>query len=120
MTRSAKPGWSATWKGIPAACSTAPQAGTTLHELLARDPVAILGPAASGQGRFPLLLKFIDSRQELSVQVHPNDEQAARLGPGMFGKTEAWVILECSATSRIYSGVREGVTASQFRTCSAR
>jgi mannose-6-phosphate isomerase len=62
------------------------------------------------------LLKFIDSRQELSVQVHPNDEQAARLGPGMFGKTEAWVILErCLETSRIYSGLRPGVTADQFR-----
>jgi mannose-6-phosphate isomerase len=93
-----------------------PLAGTTLRELLVRDPARILGQSPAAQGRFPLLLKFIDSRQELSVQVHPNDEQAARLGPGMFGKTEAWVILERnSETSKIYSGLREGVTAEQFR-----
>jgi mannose-6-phosphate isomerase len=93
-----------------------PLAGATLRELLVLDPERILGQSPSSQGRFPLLLKFIDSRQELSVQVHPNDEQAARLGPGMFGKTEAWVILERSPeTSKIYSGLREGVTAELFR-----
>ncbi len=93
-----------------------PLAGTTLRELLVRDPIQILGKAPAAQGRFPLLLKFIDSRQELSVQVHPNDDQAAKLGPGMFGKTEAWVILERSSeSSKIYSGLREGVTADRFR-----
>ena len=67
-------------------------------------------------GKFPLLLKFIDARQELSVQVHPNDEQAAKLGPGQFGKTEAWVILDrCAETSQIYAGFAEGVTADHFR-----
>jgi mannose-6-phosphate isomerase len=93
-----------------------PLAGATLRELLLRDAARILGQSPSAQGRFPLLLKFIDSRQELSVQVHPNDEQAAQLGPGMFGKTEAWVILERDfETSKIYSGLREGVTAELFR-----
>lgn len=93
-----------------------PLAGDSLRDLLERDPARILGSAPAAQGRFPLLLKFIDSRQELSVQVHPNDEQAARLGPGMFGKTEAWVIMEsCPETSKIYSGLRPGVTAEHFR-----
>src|SRR5947208_10999458 len=68
-----------------------PLAGRTLRELLSRDPARVLGKARAAQGRFPLLLKFIDARQPLSVQVHPNDEQAAKLGPGHFGKTEAWV-----------------------------
>src|SRR5262249_28947653 len=55
-------------------------------------------------------------RQELSVQVHPNDEQAAKLGPGQFGKTEAWVVLEaCEKTSKIYAGFAEGVAAHHFR-----
>lgn len=94
-----------------------PLAGVTLRELLVRDPVRILGSSPAPHGRFPLLLKFIDSRQELSVQVHPNDEQAARIGPGLFGKTEAWVILGTNpSTSKIYSGVRNGVTADHFRT----
>jgi mannose-6-phosphate isomerase len=93
-----------------------PLAGATLRELLARDPIPIVGNASVPHGKFPLLLKFIDARQELSVQVHPNDEQAAKLGPGMFGKTEAWVVLEaCQQTSKIYAGFADGVTADHFR-----
>ncbi len=90
--------------------------GTTLREMLAGDPARVLGKSPAPQGRFPLLLKFLDTRQELSVQVHPNDEQAAKLGPGMFGKTEAWVVLEANPrTSRIYAGYVPGVTAALFR-----
>ncbi len=93
-----------------------PLAGATLRELLAADPARIVGAAKTPQGRFPLLLKFLDARQELSVQVHPNDAQAALLGPGKFGKTEAWVVLDRDpATSRLYSGFVEGVTANDFR-----
>ena len=93
-----------------------PLAGTSLRELLAADAARILGTATAPLGRFPLLLKFIDARRELSVQVHPNDEQAARLRPGCGGKTEAWVVLDANpATSRIYSGFRPGVTADGFR-----
>jgi mannose-6-phosphate isomerase len=100
----------------PSRVREGPLAGVNLRELLTRVPDRILGAAHAPHGRFPLLLKFIDSRQELSVQVHPNDEQAARIAPGLFGKTEAWVILEsCSETSKIYSGFREGVTAEHFR-----
>lgn len=93
-----------------------PLAGVTLRELLLCEPQRILGSTPVPHDSFPLLLKFLDSRQELSVQVHPNDEQAAKIGPGLFGKTEAWVILDaCPDTSRIYSGVRAGVTAAHFR-----
>jgi mannose-6-phosphate isomerase len=61
------------------------------------------------------LLKFIDARQELSVQVHPTDEQAALKDPLANGKTEAWVVLESNpTTSRIYAGFRTGVTATEF------
>jgi mannose-6-phosphate isomerase len=94
--------------------------GATLRELLARDPSRIVGKAHAPHGKFPLLLKFIDARQELSVQVHPNDEQAATLGPGLFGKTEAWVILEaCPDTSKVYAGFADGVTADHFRSALA-
>lgn len=93
-----------------------PLAGRTLRDLLAADPRGLLGPAPAPHGRFPLLLKFIDARQELSVQVHPNDELAAELAPGQCGKTEAWVILDaCPHTSKIYAGFGPGVTAEQFR-----
>lgn len=92
-------------------------AGRALRELLAEFPEQVFGSAVPTDGRFPLLLKFIDARQELSVQVHPNDEQAARLhGPDQRGKTEAWVILDAdAATSRIYAGFRPGVTADAVR-----
>jgi mannose-6-phosphate isomerase len=103
-------------EGSRSRVANGPLEGTTLRSLLATDPARLLGKAAAPQGTFPLLLKFIDARQELSVQVHPNDEQAAELGPGRFGKTEAWVILDrCARTSRVYAGFAEGVTADGFR-----
>jgi mannose-6-phosphate isomerase len=93
-----------------------PLAGKSLRELLAAMPERLLGRSASVDGRFPVLLKFIDARQALSVQVHPNDEQAQRMnGAGARGKTEAWVILDAQEDSRIYSGLRAGVTERDFR-----
>ena len=97
-----------------------PLAGTTLRELLARDPARSSVPQMHPHGKFPLLLKFIDARQELSVQVHPNDEQAAKLGPGNFGKTEAWVILDRARTpARSTRASLRALAADHFRTALA-
>jgi len=103
--------------GNLSAVADGPLAGRSLRELIAEYPGHIFGGAAPTDGRFPLLLKFIDARQELSVQVHPTDEQAVKLhGPDRRGKTEAWVILDaCPETSRIYAGFRDGVTGNAFR-----
>ncbi len=91
-------------------------AGRTLRELLARDASAILGDAKLANGRFPLLMKFLDAKRELSVQVHPTDEQAHARKPGQLGKTEAWVVLDANPeTSLLYAGFRPGVTAEAFR-----
>lgn len=60
-------------------------------------------------GEFPLLIKFIDARDRLSVQVHPTDELAAARH-GAFGKTEMWIILSCEPNARLFIGFREGVT----------
>jgi mannose-6-phosphate isomerase len=92
-------------------------AGRSLRDVIAADPAAVFGRHVPPDGRFPLLLKFIDARQELSVQVHPNDAQAERLkGAGARGKTEAWVVLDADpATSRIYAGLRPGVTGDALR-----
>jgi mannose-6-phosphate isomerase len=96
-----------------------PWAGTTLRELLQRQAELILGvhhQQWQKSGQFPLLLKFIDAQRELSVQVHPDDKQAARLGTGLQGKTEAWVVLDRHPErSRIYAGLRPGVTEAVFR-----
>ncbi len=58
---------------------------------------------------FPLLIKFIEAQQDLSIQVHPNNELAKKRH-NAYGKTEMWYILECKENSKIYSGFREGVT----------
>lgn len=92
-----------------------PLRGRTLRQLLGECPREILGDAKPINGRFPLLLKFIDAAQPLSVQVHPNDEQAHAHRPGQAGKTEAWVVLGTSDESRIYSGFASGMTEAAFR-----
>jgi mannose-6-phosphate isomerase len=61
--------------------------------------------------RFPLLVKLLDCADWLSVQVHPNDEQAADLvGTGQYGKTEAWHFLEVEPGTSILAGVKPGTT----------
>ena len=93
-----------------------PHAGASVGELSAQDPQALLGEAARLGGRFPLLIKLLDCADWLSVQVHPNDEQARRMvGPGEFGKTEAWHFLEVEPGAAILAGVREGTTPEELR-----
>jgi mannose-6-phosphate isomerase len=63
-----------------------------------------------GWDQFPLLLKFLDCRVPLSVQVHPNDEAARELLGSDNGKTEAWIILDADPGARLYAGLKRGVT----------
>jgi mannose-6-phosphate isomerase len=86
-----------------------PLKGTTLRELMRDRREELLGPALVHHETFPLLLKFIDARENLSVQVHPNDEVAQALGCGPRGKTEAWIVLHAESGSRIFAGLKEGV-----------
>ena len=73
-----------------------PYAGKTLAEVVELEGEALLGSrvvALTGK-RFPLLIKLLDCARWLSLQVHPNNQQAERLaGPGYFGKTEAWYVV---------------------------
>ena len=62
---------------------------------------------------FPLLIKFIDARDRLSVQVHPSDELAAARH-GAFGKTEMWVILQSGPDAKLFIGFKEGVTREMY------
>ena len=92
-------------------------AGRTVAELAEAFGPQLLGRevfAAHGT-RFPLLVKLLDCADWLSVQVHPDDAQAARLvGPGEFGKTEAWHFIEADEGATVYAGVREGTTAEEL------
>lgn len=84
-----------------------PWAGQTLAELVAAEGPALLG-RHHPQTRFPLLFKFLDCREKLSVQVHPDDARAAQLDPPDLGKTEAWVVLDAEPGSLIYAGLKRG------------
>lgn len=101
----------------PSRIANGPLTGTTLRQLLQERQTDVLGSAATSNGRFPLLLKLLDARENLSVQVHPNDEQARRMESASagLGKTEAWVILRAEPGSRVYAGLREGVTRDDFQ-----
>ena len=88
-------------------------AGTSLRDLVHHRGPEVLGPGLSGREEFPLLVKFIDAREVLSVQVHPDDEKGKRLA-GDNGKTETWVIVDAEPGSLIYAGLRQGVGREQF------
>lgn len=87
--------------------SAGPLVGKTLHDLIAQHGVEIYGQA-SRTDSFPLLFKFLDANQRLSVQVHPNDSQAALQQPPDLGKTEAWLILHAAPGSVVYAGLKRG------------
>ena len=88
-------------------------AGRTLGEVAKQFSEALLGSKAANQTgtRFPLLIKLLDCAQWLSLQVHPNDEQAVTLeGPGQFGKTEAWHILASEPDAKLVAGLQAGTS----------
>jgi mannose-6-phosphate isomerase len=89
--------------------------GQTLGQVLNRWPRLLLGQSARGLHRFPLLLKLLDVRTALSVQVHPSDTHTTHLPVGESGKTEAWVVLATEPDSRIYAGLRPNATMTTFR-----
>jgi len=86
----------------------------TLSEVLHLDKAAILGPAFVHLNRFPLLIKLIDARDKLSVQVHPDDAYCAAHDPKQNGKKEAWIILKADPGAEITKGLQPGVTKEQF------
>ena len=91
-----------------------PYDGRTLADVAVTEGERLLGrrPSAQTGTRFPLLIKLLDATDWLSVQVHPDNDQAERLeGPQRFGKTEAWHILEADPGSRIISGFKPGTSS---------
>jgi mannose-6-phosphate isomerase len=95
----------------------APYTGRTLGELVDRFDERLLGPRAIAVygHRFPLLAKFIDARQWLSVQVHPDDEYAALHEGGKLGKTETWYILHAEPEAKIVYGLAREAARGEVR-----
>ncbi|MFZ0733510.1 MAG: type I phosphomannose isomerase catalytic subunit [Candidatus Sulfotelmatobacter sp.] len=90
-----------------------PLTGKTLAQLSEQYQGELVGEAARDPKRFPLLLKFLFPHEKLSVQVHPDDAQALRVGQP-WGKTECWYVAHAKPGSQIGLGLKSGVTAAQL------
>jgi mannose-6-phosphate isomerase len=92
-----------------------PLVGTTLHDAMERFGPRLLGKVEPNEfGEFPLLVKFLDARENLSVQVHPSPEYAAEHDDAYL-KSEAWYIVQAEPGSCIYKGIHDGVKPEEFR-----
>lgn len=89
-----------------------PYAGKTLHDLWTNHREEIFGAGLPDSERFPILLKILDARDDLSIQVHPPAHLAASLGGEP--KTEMWVIVECEPGAKLYVGIKRGVDRAAF------
>ena len=88
--------------------------GKKLSEYIAENPYDVLGERARAFDFFPVLIKFIDAKDNLSVQVHPDDEFARKYN-GEYGKTEMWYVLECDEGAQLYYGFKEKISKEEFR-----
>ncbi|MCI6034105.1 type I phosphomannose isomerase catalytic subunit [Fusobacterium varium] len=90
--------------------------GKSLIELIEKYGKDILGEeiAEKFKGKFPLLIKYLDINDRLSVQVHPSDEYALRV-EGEFGKSESWYIMEASDDATLILGIKDGITKEIFK-----
>lgn len=91
--------------------------GETLHNILLEYKRELIGtkPEEKYLKRFPLLIKFIDANDKLSVQVHPDDEYAEKYENGEFGKTEMWYIVHAEPGSKLIAGLKPGTTKEEFK-----
>jgi mannose-6-phosphate isomerase len=90
-----------------------PLTGQTLAQVSEKYQRELVGDAARDARRFPLLLKFLFPHEKLSVQVHPDDEQARRIGQP-WGKTECWYVAHARPGAQIALGLKPGVTVAQL------
>lgn len=89
--------------------------GLSLKEVIDKLGTSITGTDSENLPDFPVLIKLIDAKQNLSVQVHPNDDYALA-HENEFGKTEMWYVVDCDKDAYLYYGFKESVTKEQFKT----
>ena len=94
-----------THKDGPSYIKTGRYKGLSLKEVLKKHPY-FLGKNANTNGELPILIKFIDAKKDLSVQVHPSDEYAMRYENGQYGKTEMWYVLDATQDAKIVHGFK--------------
>ena len=90
-------------------------AGKSLNDLIDLNPDALLGTEVHKKfgKQFPLLFKYLDAREDLSIQVHPNDELAKKRH-NSFGKTEMWYVMQADADSKLIVGFKEDSNADEY------
>lgn len=93
-----------------------PLKGKSLNEVVAELKDRLVGKENYQRfgDEFPLLIKFIDARQDLSIQVHPNDEIAHKQGKP-HGKTEMWYLMESEPGAKLYCGLKKQITPDQYK-----
>lgn len=88
--------------------------GMTLAQYIAMNDVHVLGSHGDRYSYFPLLIKLIDAAENLSIQVHPDDEYAFREA-GEYGKTELWYVLDCEPGAKLIYGFNRDISQEEFR-----
>ncbi|MBQ7440789.1 MAG: class I mannose-6-phosphate isomerase [Prevotella sp.] len=93
-----------------------PEKGKSLNQLVCEQKASLVGEDNYRRfgDEFPLLIKFIDARQDLSIQVHPTDEIAHRQGKPR-GKTEMWYALEPTPGAQLYNGLKQKITPEEYK-----
>ena len=89
-------------------------AGLTLAEYIEKNGKGVLGTNCGKFENFPILIKLIDAKDNLSVQVHPNNEYAQRV-EGEYGKTEMWYIVDCDEGAELLYGFKSEISKEEFR-----
>lgn len=103
-------------KGNESVVANGEYAGRTITDLIKEFKDKLIGKANYGRtgDEFPLLIKFIDAKQDLSIQVHPNDELAAKRHNGSKGKTEMWYVVATGEGAHLMSGLKKSITPEEY------
>lgn len=90
--------------------------GKTLNQIVKEQKENLIGEENYQRfgDKFPLLIKFIDAKRDLSIQVHPNDEIAKKHGKS-HGKTEMWYALDCASDAKLYCGLKKEITPAEYK-----
>ncbi|MCI7099411.1 MAG: ROK family protein [Lachnospiraceae bacterium] len=97
----------------PSVIVNGPFAGLTLEEYIEKEGKQVLGNHCRRFRDFPILIKFIDAKQNLSIQVHPDNKYALK-NEGQYGKTEMWYIMDAGEGAFLYYGFKKEISKEEF------
>ncbi len=103
-------------EGMESVVNAGPDKGLTLNQLMNKYGEQLIGRRVLNNygGEFPLLIKFLDSSQWLSLQVHPDDRVARKLESATQGKAEMWHVIECQPGAQLIAGFKPEVTVGDY------